>query len=116
MKPFLSKVNLKDLPTYSRKKICSHDVPCETAITFTTFNDGIIICERDARETMYNLMQTLDAHNNTTWTDSDEAFLLDHYKDKGMYHGFYNYVADSLGKSRDQVKSKIKRMRKKGQL
>jgi hypothetical protein len=116
VKPYISKADLSPLPLSQRRKICSCKIPCETGVTLTTFNDGFLLCWNDARKMLYEFISVLDEERRTTWTEKDEEYVIEHYKVNGVYHGINTRIAEALGKSQHQVKSKVARLRKRGRI
>lgn len=112
MRPFISVVDLTALSVARRKRICECKSQCEKGITLSTHNDGLIMCWNDARKTLYDLNSQMNEGAYTTWTDKDEELLIEHYKTHGNYRGIQRVLADMLGKSQSQVKSKVTRLRK----
>lgn len=116
MKPFIEKVDLNKYSRKWKKRLCECKVQCQTGVSVTIVDQGFIMCDGDARRSLYELIEILDAERKTVWTESDEAFIIQHYEEKGMYIGFNNYIAETLGKTYSQVKSKTRRMKEKGML
>lgn len=82
----------------------------------TTNNDGLIFCATDARHHMYELIRILDDGGAyTTWSKTDEKFIIDLVEKRGgMIKGINREIAEALGKSYGQAKSKTRRMKKAG--
>ncbi|WP_152534786.1 hypothetical protein [Bacillus cihuensis] len=72
-----------------------------------------MMCWNDARKTLYEMIGTLDEDTRTTWTKADEQFVINHYAN-GSYYGINTEIADQLGKTYTQVKSKVRQLQKKG--
>ena len=122
MKPIVSKIELKDLSSVYQKKVCSHKPVCKEVITFTTFNDGMMMCDKDARSFGYEVLASLkairkkgDSYNPyKEWTVEEEKTLIQLLEEKGIYHGVYREIAEAMNRTRDQVKWKSASLRKRG--
>lgn len=122
MKPIVSKIELKDLSISYQKKVCTHKPPCKEVVTFTTFNDGMLICEKDARSFGYEILGSLNAIRKNgesytpykEWTVEEEKTLIQLLEEKGIKHGVYREIAEAMNRTRDQVKSKVSLLRKRG--
>lgn len=116
MRPFLQKIEFKNLTEREIKRICPCKKKCEGGLSLTTHNDGFIICDQDARGHMYDLIRELDNISGTNWVKADIDYLINHYKKNGVYRGINTDIAEALGKTYPQVKSKARALRKKGLL
>lgn len=114
MKPILHKIDLKGFPTAQRNRICLCRNKCGVGVSFTTYNDGFIMCWNDARRLLYDLIGTLDEEQATSWSIDDVEYIKGVYKERGMYRGFNRDIANVLGKTYTQVKSKTRRMKENG--
>lgn len=114
MKPILQKIDFYGLPASSIKKICPCKKPCTEGVTVTFLNDGTILCFNEARGFMYDLIKKLDTGGYTTWSANDEAYLVEKFKEQGMFPGFNREASIALGKTYAQVKGKVTRMRNAG--
>lgn len=114
MKPTLHKVDLKEFPTAQRNKICNCSNKCGVGVSLTTYNDGFIMCWNDARRLLYDLIGTLDQERATSWSLDDVEYVKSVYKERGIYRGFNRDIANVLGKTYAQVKSKTRRMKANG--
>jgi len=74
------------------------------------------MCEGEAKKHMFELMGLLGADNGAEWTSADEAFIIQHYEEKGMYKGFNNFIATTLNKTYYQAKNKTQNMQRAGKL
>jgi hypothetical protein len=115
VKPILHKIDLKNLPKQQQAKICVCKAPCKKGVSITSYNDGFIICWNDARKLLYEMIHTLDEKNSTSWTKEDEEFVVNYFSN-GSYYGITNEIAEHLGKSYQQVKSKIAQLRRAGKI
>lgn len=115
MKPILFKVDLESLPKQQQAKICVCKTPCNKGVSITSYNDGFIICWNDARKLLYEMIHTLDEEKTTSWTKEDEEFVIKYYSN-GVYYRINNEIAEHLGKTYQQVKSKVRNLRKAGRI
>ncbi|MBT2718293.1 hypothetical protein [Bacillus sp. ISL-57] len=115
MKPILHKIDLKSLPKQQRAKICVCKTHCTKGVSITSYNDGFIICWNDARKLLYEMIHTLDEEKTTSWTKEDEEFVIKYYAN-GVYYRINNEIAEHLGKTYQQVKSKVRNLRKAGRI
>lgn len=122
LKPVIHRMKLKDFPTVQRKKICGCNTPCEDGISMTTYNDGLIMCWNDGRRFLYSLINVLEkseegkAVKYTSWTASDEEFIVSLVKEKGMFRGINRVIAESLGKTYTQAKTKTRNLKRQGKI
>lgn len=114
MKPELNRVDLTKLSRYNVDKICPCQVKCKEGVSFTTYNDGVIVCRNSARLFLYELMRELDDGKSAVWTEEDEKIFIDHVKEHGNYRGMYRVLAEMLGKTYQQCKTKGRLLKEKG--
>lgn len=114
MRPLLQKIDFRNLTDREIKRICSCENKCVGGLSLTTHNDGMILCDHDARQHMYEMIKHLDSDSRTKWIDADVNYLINHYKQHGVYRGINNDIASALGKTYIQVKSKARKLQLKG--
>lgn len=122
MKPIVNKVLLNDISPHNAKKLCKHKPLCQEIITITTHNDGMMLCEKDARSFGYEILASLKAIRKNgesytpfkEWTVEEEKTLIQLIEEKGIKYGIYREIAEAMGRTRDQVKWKAQSLRKRG--
>jgi hypothetical protein len=124
MKPKITRFELKELSVLMQKEVCPHNPRCARAYTITTPNDGFMICEGDIKDTTYDLMKMLGmVDENYTlpkfdagWTIKQEKILENYLKENGKKYGSYAIIGKLVGKTRQQVKDKVYRMKRDGRI
>lgn len=120
MIPVMQRINLQELS--DRKKVCKCKTACDYGVSMTTYNDGFIMCWNDSRKSLYNLINLLETGEDavpgkyTNWTRTDEEFIISLVEKKGMFRGINRVIAESLGKTYQQAKSKTRNMKKQGKI
>ena len=103
MKLQIFKGDLTILPVSRQKKICQCRI-------------------NEAREhalTMLRMAEMYEeVHKRTvpTWDDKDEQYIRDYIKKHGRHKGFYREIGLVLGRSRDSVEPRIRKMQREGRL
>lgn len=132
MIPYLTKGQLNRMPEKRRKKICQCQRPCQYFFNISTENDDVILCETDAKQFVYELLQLLGMadeqkidfpQSKRGWTFAQENFVLKFLKEEKcmkengfMKDGTYNMLSEMLGKTKAQIKDKVYHFRKAGRL
>ena len=116
MKPFIEKVDLTKYSRSWKKRLCECKVQCQTVVSVTIVDQGFIMCDGDAKKSLYDLMGILGVNHGAEWTKADEQFIIQHYEEKGMYKGFNNFIAATLNKTYQQAKNKTMTMQRNGML
>lgn len=133
MIPYIQKGDLTALPGKRRNAICRCEKRCTEFYTFTTVakNTDFILCAGDARQFGFEILEMQGAVKsgimfigpNRAWTGEEERIIEKYFiendciDDKGrVRNGINTGLAEVLGRTRQQVKEKVKRMRKEGKI
>jgi hypothetical protein len=130
MIPYLTKGDLTKLSLKKQKKICGCVILCNEFYNYSTDDDDFILCAGDSRQFAFELLEKLGLVTKKMafptskwgWTTEQEEFVKRYLKDKNAYYngkvkyGTYSLIGEMIGKSREQVKEKIKYLREAGRL
>lgn len=105
---------------YKRKKLCEHEPACDKFLVISTINEGMTMCERDAKEYSSSINDSLRVvpqvrvRSGSMWTEEQTSFLIEFMRHNDITYGTYNTLAKQLGKTRAQVKRRVYVLRSKG--
>lgn len=131
MVPYISKGDLTLLTPKRQKKICSCFKTCQHFYSIALDSDDIILCERDAKEFAFQMLEKTDLVNERRefiksqfgWTEDQERFLIQYLQNPDCYDGkgkvrlkTYNIIGEQIGKSNKAIKGKVQYLRKVGRL
>ncbi|WLR53568.1 hypothetical protein LC048_13650 [Mesobacillus subterraneus] len=133
MIPFIQKGDLTKLSGKRRNSICGCETKCKVFFTFITDNNDsdYILCAGDAKQFGFEILEMIGAVKsgimfigpNRAWTGEEERLIENYFKEHDCFddngrvrHGINRGLAEVLGRTREQVKEKVKRMRKEGKL
>jgi len=128
--PYISKGDLTKLGPKRQSKICGCNPKCKEFYTFSIDVEDFILCATDSRQFAFEVLESLGVvtsklafpHSLFGWTTEQERFIKEFLNDNSAYYngkvkyGTYSLIAEMLGKTRGQVKSKIQHMQKEGKL
>lgn len=131
--PFIAKGDLTKVPGKRRNVICGCENRCTEFYTFTTLKEGsdFMMCAGDAKQFGFEILEMIGAVKsgimfigpNRAWTGEEERIIEKYFKEHDcidengrVRHGINVGLAEVLGRNRQQVKEKVKRMRKVGRI
>lgn len=123
MIPIVNVGNIADLGEKQGKRICSCRKMCKHFLTITTYKDGLMLCEDDARKFAFEILKNARSVRvegdlisvRREWTVQEEQYLLDKVEN-GVKRGMIQETANALGMTRQQVKNKIQYLRDIGKI
>jgi hypothetical protein len=131
VKPVVHKGEMEQLYPAMQGKICKCERRCRRYVSVNTDREGFMMCEMAAKEYAFEILHALDVVSEKKafpqsvkgWTTEQERFIKKYITENNVImpdgklkYGTCSLLAEMLMKTRDQVKDKIRLMRREGKL
>jgi hypothetical protein len=119
VKPIVNINRMTTLSSKGARKICECPKLCERFVSISSpdrYGDSIIMCERDSKKYVSELKNALGLTSLGRWTTGQEATVIRHIKKHGIKYGSYADIGKKVGKTREQVRDKVKCLRAAGRI